>query len=168
MHLVRCSKRGDKPGGSESRASRLPASRTTVIKAAIMRNRRWLRAAVCLFAGAFLVTAVDSGQQAPSGSRDMPIPVMLHQENRPLDANQKMEMQEQQQKKANFEAANAERKKQLTDDSAHLLKLANELKTEVDKTDKDTLSISVIRKADEIEHLAHIVKEKMKLTVGAN
>jgi hypothetical protein len=88
--------------------------------------------------------------------------------NRPLDANQKMQMQEQQQKKMNFEAANAERKKQLTDDSARLLKLANELKTEVDKTDKDTLSISVIRKADEIERLAKIVKEKMKLTVAAN
>ena len=53
-------------------------------------------------------------------------------------------------------------------DSAHLLKLANELKKEVDKTDKDTLSIAVIRKADEIERLAHIVKEKMKVTVGSN
>ena len=41
-------------------------------------------------------------------------------------------------------------------------------KAEVDKTTKDTLSISVIRKADAIEKLAHEVKEKMKLTVGAN
>jgi len=38
----------------------------------------------------------------------------------------------------------------------------------VDKTTKDTLSLAVIRKADEIERLAHGVKEKMKLTVGAN
>jgi hypothetical protein len=67
--------------------------------------------------------------------------------------------------KAN-EAANAERKKQITDDSALLLKLATDLKTEVDKTDKDTLSLTVIRKADEIEKLAHSVKERMKLTVG--
>jgi hypothetical protein len=36
----------------------------------------------------------------------------------------------------------------------------------VDKTSKDTLSLDVIRRADEIERLAHIVKEKMKLSVG--
>ena len=42
--------------------------------------------------------------------------------------------------------------------------MATDLKAEVDKTTKDTLSLSVIRKADEIEKLAHSVKEKMKLT----
>jgi len=30
------------------------------------------------------------------------------------------------------------------------------------------LSLNVIRRADEIERLAHNVKEKMKLTVGTN
>jgi hypothetical protein len=68
----------------------------------------------------------------------------------------------------NFDAANLERRKQLADDSAKLVKLATDLKTEVDKTTKDTLSLSVIRKADEIEKLAHSVKEKMRLTAGAN
>ena len=38
----------------------------------------------------------------------------------------------------------------------------------MDKTDKDTISIDVIRKADTIERLAKGVKEKMKLTVGAS
>jgi hypothetical protein len=70
--------------------------------------------------------------------------------------------------KQNFDAANAERRKQIADDSARLLKLATDLKTEVDKTTKDTLSLSVIRKADEIEKLAHGVKEKMKLSEGTN
>jgi hypothetical protein len=46
--------------------------------------------------------------------------------------------------------------------------MAAELKAEVDKTTKDTLSLNVIRKADEIERLAHNVKEKMKLTVGGS
>ena len=79
-----------------------------------------------------------------------------------------MKMREQQNKVKTFEAANIERKKQISDDSAMLLRLATELKTAVDKTSKDTLSIGIIRKADEIERLARGVKEKMKLTVGAN
>jgi len=79
-----------------------------------------------------------------------------------------MEMREEQTKKQNFEAANLERKKQIAEDSAKLLKLATDLKTEIDKTNKDTLSLSVIRKAEEIERLAHIVKEKMKLTMGGS
>jgi hypothetical protein len=61
-----------------------------------------------------------------------------------------------------------ERRRQIADDSARLLKLATDLKAEVDKTTKDTLSLGVIRKADEIERLAHDVKEKMKLAQRSN
>jgi hypothetical protein len=57
---------------------------------------------------------------------------------------------------------NNDRQKQLVDETQKLLSLANELKSEVDKSTKDTLSLEVIRKADEIEKLAHDVKEKMK------
>jgi hypothetical protein len=84
------------------------------------------------------------------------------------DNNQVNDINDQQTKKRNFEVANAERKKQISEDSAKLLKLATDLKAEVDKTTKDTLSLNVVRKADEIERLAHSVKEKMKLTVGAD
>lgn len=59
-------------------------------------------------------------------------------------------------------ARNQDRQKQLVEDTQKLLTLATELKTDVDKTNKDTLSVDVIRKADEIEKLAHSVKEKMK------
>jgi hypothetical protein len=82
------------------------------------------------------------------------------------DANTQSDINGQDSKDKDFEAANAERKKQIANDSAKLLKLATDLKSEVDKTNKDTLSLNVIRKADEIEKLAHDVKEKMKLTVG--
>jgi hypothetical protein len=51
---------------------------------------------------------------------------------------------------------------QLANDSARLLALAISLKAEVDKTNKDTLSLNVIRRADEIEKLAHTVREHMK------
>ena len=57
---------------------------------------------------------------------------------------------------------NIERQKRLVEDTAKLLELANELKAEVDKSDKNTLSLDVVRKADEIEKLAHSVKERMK------
>jgi len=82
------------------------------------------------------------------------------------DVNQMAKMQDQQAKQQNFEAVNAERKRQIAEDSARLLKLAVDLKAEVDKTSKDTLSLNVIRKAEEIEKLARNVKEKMKVTVG--
>jgi hypothetical protein len=95
-------------------------------------------------------------------------PVLLPAANRLPDANDRMEMDQQQSKKSKFEAANAVRRKQITDDAAKLLELATELKAAVDKTDKDTLSLEVIRKADTIERLAKGVKEKMKLTVGAS
>ena len=57
---------------------------------------------------------------------------------------------------------NIDRQKQLVEDTQKLLALANELKADVDKSTKDTLSLDVVRKADEIEKLAHSVKEKMK------
>jgi len=47
------------------------------------------------------------------------------------------------------------RQKKIADDSANLLKLANRLKAEVDNTTVDTLSITAIRDAQEIEKLAH-------------
>jgi len=57
---------------------------------------------------------------------------------------------------------NTDRQKQLVTDTQKLLALANQLKTDVDKSNKDMLSIDVIKKAEEIEKLAHAVKEKMK------
>ncbi len=44
--------------------------------------------------------------------------------------------------------------------TANLLKLAYDLKSEVDKTTKDTLSVAVVRKAAEIEQLAHKLRSK--------
>jgi hypothetical protein len=128
--------------------------------------RRWAVAALVVFAALAATYQLDS-QQVPNTPR-MDKPILLPEANRLPDANDQMTMHEQQGKKANFEAANLERKRQIADDSAKLLKLASDLKTEVDKTSKDTLSLGVIRKAEEIERLAHAVKEKMKLTMGGN
>jgi hypothetical protein len=55
-----------------------------------------------------------------------------------------------------------ERVTALKNDTEKLLKLSVELKTYVDKSDENVLSLDVIKKAEEIEKLAKSVKDKMK------
>ena len=57
---------------------------------------------------------------------------------------------------------NSDRQKRLETDTQKLLALATELKEQVNKTDKNIMSLDVIKKADEIERLAKSVKERMK------
>ena len=115
--------------------------------------------AIAAFVVAVPVVSHGLWQQSPN-------PHLPPELNRVPDSNQANDINSQQTQKQSFEAANAERKRQIADDSERLLKLATDLKTEVDKTSKDTLSLNVIRKADAIEKLAQDVKEKMKLSVG--
>jgi hypothetical protein len=58
--------------------------------------------------------------------------------------------------------ANQERQAALKNDAEKLLKLAVELKAYVDKSNENVLSLDVLKKAEEIEKLAHSVKDKMK------
>jgi|GEM_PF-4443041 len=83
--------------------------------------------------------------------------------NRVPDANERDKMQQQQANQDRFEAANAERKKEVSADSERLLKMAADLKDELDKTDKDTLSMDTIHRIDAIEKLVRDMKNKMKL-----
>ncbi len=57
---------------------------------------------------------------------------------------------------------NKERQMAIQKDSDKLLELAEELKTGVEKSSENVLAVDVIKKAEEIEKLAHSVKEKMK------
>lgn len=59
-------------------------------------------------------------------------------------------------------AVSDDRHKRLQDDSAKLLQMATDLKSEVDKTPKDELSLIVIRRATDIEKLAHDIREREK------
>ena len=59
-------------------------------------------------------------------------------------------------------ARETERQKKLVADSDKLLALATELHADVARTDKNILSVDVIQRAEEIEKLAHSVKERMK------
>jgi methionyl-tRNA synthetase len=58
--------------------------------------------------------------------------------------------------------ANQMRQADLKRDTEKLFRLATELKEYVDKTNESMLSVNVVKKAEEIEKLAHSVKEKMK------
>jgi hypothetical protein len=61
-----------------------------------------------------------------------------------------------------MKSMNDDRHKKLAADVDRLLELTNQLKSDVDKTNKDELSLDVIRKAAEIEKLAHDVQSRMK------
>jgi len=58
--------------------------------------------------------------------------------------------------------ANLERQEDIKKDTEKLLELATELKQAVEKSNENTLSMDVIKKAEQIEKLAKIVKDKMK------
>jgi hypothetical protein len=58
--------------------------------------------------------------------------------------------------------ANPQRQSDLKRDTEKLLKLSTELKEYVDKTNENVMSLDVIKKAEEIEKLAHSVKMKMR------
>jgi len=70
-----------------------------------------------------------------------------------LDREMQHKLQREQQKK-HFE--------QMKRDSQRLLELATELKKDVDESGENVLSLLVVRKAEEIEKLAHRVKENMR------
>jgi hypothetical protein len=110
--------------------------------------------AVLLFLLLGMRPVVGLAQNPPSPVPQLPNPAAP---NTPSDNPARDRMEREMAKKAN-----QERQAQLKRDSDRLLKLATELKESVDKTNQNTLSIDVIKKAEEIEKLAHSVKEKMK------
>lgn len=58
--------------------------------------------------------------------------------------------------------ANEQRQAELKRDTEKLLQLSTELKEYVDKSNSNILSVDVIKKAEEIEKLAHTVKTRMR------
>ena len=74
---------------------------------------------------------------------------------------QEREMQDRMQREGN-----KKRQQQIKDDTQKLYQLAGELKDAVDKSNENLLSLEVVRKAEEVEKLAHRVKEKMREGTG--
>lgn len=128
-----------------------------------VRCLRYLRVAVGLAAVASILAVA---QQAPKAAGD--------RQNASLEAistpdkHAPMNAQQQEPPKAPEDQVHAGNSGVISQDSAQLLQLATDLKNEVDKTSKDTLSVGVIRKAQMIEKLAKGVKEKIKSSGGAS
>ena len=110
----------------------------------------------------------QSDPQRPSNQAEpKPSPLLKPENGGRLPDSYDMErMREQQLKRATFNAANAERKRQLDADSLALLRFATELKEDIGN-DSHALSSELLRKTEEIERLAHNVQVKMKLTMSA-
>jgi len=89
-----------------------------------------------------------------SGQHAHPAPGDLGDSDAPGDLKERMEAQQKR-------AINDDRHKRLVADTDKLVALANELKAEVAKSQKDELNVVVVRKAAEMEKLAHDVKSRM-------
>lgn len=122
---------------------------------------RWGRlglgaAGVLLMAGSLASSQThDSGQMQQPPQMQQPMPPPFGTPN-PSDPMQRQRMDKME------KARNADRQKQLEQDTDKLLTLAKELKDEVDKSNKDTLSVDVVKKAAAIEKLAKSVKDRMR------
>jgi hypothetical protein len=102
------------------------------------------------------LSAVSGGAQK-SALQQPPV----HQEDIGVSPVDKDEAQAQIEHDAAKKAAK-ERVAALKSDTDKLLKLSVELKTYVDKSNENVLSLDVIKKAEEIEKLARSVKDKMR------
>lgn len=126
-------------------------------------NKYWMRGMLGLAVFAALPFSNGHGQQFPLRDTSQVSP-LSRQSNDPSGRIDNPMRPGEEEKR--LEALNALRQKEMTADTAKLLALATELKAQMDKTDKDTLSIGVIRKAEQIEKLAHSVREKMKESIS--
>lgn len=113
-----------------------------------MKIQPWWSIAVLFFV--LIAPSVAKGQIGPNNPGSSPT-----QSNAESEEMRKF-------KKEATKRANKERQAEIQHDTEKLLKLATELKDYVGKTDENILSLDVIKKAEEIEKLAHAVKEKMK------
>ena len=84
------------------------------------------------------------------------------------DTNDPARMRQAQGNQKDYEAVKAMLQKKVSDDTAKLLKMATDLKTEVDKGGKDTLSIDVIRKTEASEKLARNIRGEVSQQARSN
>jgi hypothetical protein len=144
--------------------------RDRVIRAAVSRLACALRCGLVL-AGILCVCSIAPAQspnQSGSGNGTTGISASQHGFGRPGmgslspdDENYDPMMAERR-----MRALNAERQKQMVSDAARLLKLAQELNSEIASANTGAFTPDQLRKIGEIERLARNVREKMTSAAG--
>jgi hypothetical protein len=99
-----------------------------------------------------MASGLSSQQQSP-GAPPLSLPGSQDNNGPVIPDHMKKEMEKK---------ANERRQADIRRDTERLVKLSTELKEYVDKSNENILSLDVIKKADEIEKLAHSVKTKMR------
>jgi membrane-associated HD superfamily phosphohydrolase len=107
-----------------------------------------------LLVGLTHVPALQAKAQEPSQAQ-IQLPHTPQEDKVEDEARRKFERDQQ-------KKANEERFQKLKEDTEKLVQLSNELKEYVGKANEHTLSLDVIKKAEEIERLAKSVKDKMR------
>jgi hypothetical protein len=126
----------------------------------LFRNHGTMRAVVplaFLLAGGLMCLSPAAAGQAAGVNQGGPGYIHAQPELNPLPKHGVSDEAAQQDK-----MQQAARRQRLAADTTKMLQLSAELKAEVDRSPNDQLSVDAIRKAAEIEKLAHDVKSWLK------
>ena len=137
----------------------------------IVLEKALVRSLVCLAVVTFIPFATGVPQSVGNGlpypPREPGEPPMNQMANPTADANRLMEdSMRLQDNFRRFEAISLKRHKEMTSDTAKLIELARQLKTETDTGAPDTLSNYEVQQADAIAKLAHNIQDKMKASAS--
>jgi len=121
----------------------------------ICSSRRFFSLATNLFLSA--ATGLALAQQSPPNQSNTPPPPAAASASTQADAKKVPETATA----PTTPVVTDPHQAQIIGDTQKLLKLSQELKAEVAKSNKDTLSLTVIKKAEEVEKLAKTLKEEL-------
>lgn len=122
--------------------------------------REKIRATLQVFSMGFFLLALATA--APGGQEQFP----MRPGQRAPSPNNPFGEQDPAIAAKQMRALNADRQKSLVADTNRLVKLAQELNSEMASDDEDGATPQQLRNAAEIEKLAHNVKQKMSFAVG--
>jgi hypothetical protein len=114
-----------------------------------------MRVVRCALVGALLITACSLGVSGGQTQHTEPLSNPAADSDRQVIVDNSAEVRQAQ-------LLRVQRQKQLISDSDKLLKLATDLKQQIDNTPAETLSTDSVKKAAEIEKLAHSLRQRLK------
>jgi hypothetical protein len=139
----------------------------------VLKSAPWICGLVCLavlvsIPFSALVSQAQQSGEPPTGPRDPSgLPPINPLANRTADPNRILvDSMKHQDLEKRFRELNQLRQKEMTADTAKLLALATELNTKTEKSVNDKLTMEAVRQVEQIEKLAHSVRDKMKATVS--